>query len=169
MAAALRRFVYIVLSLFVYLLKTLSNNSSIIKYLSLAFGVVFIVGNSLNVNIYFSGIQTKEYAALKKAFNTVSNENKIVLIRPRINFLQQEKFYKRKYADEYGQLSSDRDWVPVPLFHQVVSENSKEATSSHVISISIPRGGASASAAVRRVVVAATVRALGPSFLGFRR
>jgi len=44
--------------------------------------------------------------------------------------------------DEYGQFSSDRDWLPVQLFHQIISKkstqpNSKNSLPYHVISIGL--------------------------------
>ncbi len=107
-----------------YLLRSLSQNKAIVKYISLALALVFIIGNSLNVNNYFTSIAVKEHNALKAAFIKVLHtpNKKILLVRPTEEYLQNAGFYKRKYVDEFGQLSSERDWVPVPLFHQIMLE-----------------------------------------------
>jgi hypothetical protein len=86
---------------------------------------LLLIASSINVNIYFTGIQAKEYAALHKSFSTliISENEKIVLIRPEHNLLQTSGYYNYSYSDEFGQLSSSRNWVPIPLLKQIIKEN----------------------------------------------
>lgn len=111
-----------------YFLRSLSSNNAIVKYLSYALAIAFIIGSSYNVNTYFTQISVKEYTSLKTAFTSMplNTSKKIILIRPQEDFLQKKGIYNRKYADEYVQLSTERAWVPVPLFYQIMTEEYPE-------------------------------------------
>jgi hypothetical protein len=95
-----------------------------VKIASLLLVFILLISSSINVNVYFSGLQAKEYTALKKLFKTISieDEKKIIFIRPEGDFLQKAGFYKYTYSDEFGQLSSSRNWVPIPFFKQTLKE-----------------------------------------------
>jgi hypothetical protein len=107
-----------------YFLRELSLRKKTLKTLSLIFVFFGVVVSSINQNIYIAKIQNKEYNAIKKAFNKVplDNKKKIIIIKPKEDFLQENKFYKRIHADEFSQVSSSRIWVPKPMFYQIRKE-----------------------------------------------
>ena len=96
----------------------------ILKKYFLVLSLLLIIISSINLNFYIAKIQNKEYKALKMAFSKVplNNTKKIIIIKPDDKFLQGFKYYKRRYADEFGQVSSSRIWVPTPMFNQILKE-----------------------------------------------
>lgn len=113
-----------------YFLRQLSIKSKIAKGISVGFFVFLLLFSSYNLNVYFTGIQSKEYSALHEEFGSYSfSENEtIILIRPEHNFLQATGYYKYSYSDEFGQLSCSRDWVPIPFLKQVIKETNPTAS-----------------------------------------
>lgn len=105
-------------------LRQLSIKYKLLKYTSLLIGLILIIFSSINLNFYITKIHNKEYTALKTAFNKVpiNNTKRIILVRPKNDFLQSFKYYEREYADEFGHISSSRVWVPEPLFNQILKE-----------------------------------------------
>lgn len=105
-------------------LRELCIKKNLFKLPVLILAITIIIISSLNQNIYIAKIQNKEYLAIKKAYNNISldDRKKIIIIKPNENFLQEFKFYKRIYADEFAQVSSSRSWVPKPMFNQILKE-----------------------------------------------
>ncbi len=108
---------------FIFLRELRLKNASL-KYPILILTLITIILSSINQNIYIAKIQNKEYNAIKRAFNKVplNSNKKIIIIKPKEDFLQEFKFYKRIYADEFAQVSSSRIWVPKPMFNQILKE-----------------------------------------------
>ncbi|NMH87340.1 glucosyltransferase domain-containing protein [Flavivirga algicola] len=107
-----------------FFLRQLSLKSKVLKKMSLGLVLTLIILSSINLNYYKAKIHNKEYKAIKTAFNKVpiGNTKKIILIKPKHLFLKENKFYKRESADEFAEISSTRDWVPIPLFNQISKE-----------------------------------------------
>ncbi len=107
-----------------YFLRQLSIKNKILKKLSLSLALILIIFSSINLNFYKTKIHNKEYNAIKTAFNKVpiNNTKKVVIIKPKHRFLNEYKFYKREFADEFAEVSSTRTWVPIPLFNQLLKE-----------------------------------------------
>lgn len=116
---------------FIYLLK----KNKYIKYVSLSTPVLFIILGSYNTHVGITQIQSREYTVCKQTFEQnipLSNTKHVVFIRPAIGFLQKSKLMNRRFADEFGQLSTSRDWVPVPLFKQLFKEKYDTAPSFEI-------------------------------------
>ena len=104
--------------------RKLCLKNKIFKLPTLILVLTSIIFSSINQNIYIAKIQNKEYNSIKKAFNNIAldNRKKIIIIKPKEDFLQEFKFYKHIYADEFVQVSSSRIWVPEPMFKQILKE-----------------------------------------------
>ncbi|MEN3323031.1 glucosyltransferase domain-containing protein [Mariniflexile soesokkakense] len=103
---------------------SLSLCKSIFKKLSLTLVLILIICSSINLNYYITRVQNKEHLAIKKAYTNIplNNTKKIIIIKPKPNFLQDYGFYKQESADEFGHLSSVKPWAPEPLFRQILKE-----------------------------------------------
>ncbi len=98
-----------------------------IRRLSLIITISLIIFSSINLSYYITRIQIKEYNALKTAFLKVQNKTEnIILVQPDHDFLQKHNFYKNKFADEFGNITSSRSWAPSNLFKQVWKEYNKD-------------------------------------------
>ncbi|MFS4482219.1 hypothetical protein ACKGJY_04330 [Hyunsoonleella sp. 2307UL5-6] len=110
------------------------------KKLSLILALSVLILSVVNLNYYITGIQVKEYTALKRVFlKTPVKRNSIVIIQPNNNFLQNNNFYSNKFADEFGSITSPRSWGPANLFKQVWDEHivKLKQTYNHQLKISV--------------------------------
>ncbi len=107
--------------------RQISIKNTTLKKLSLALVVLTIILSSINLNYYITTIQIKEYNALKTAFLNIPKNNKaIILVQPDNDFLQKHDFYKNRFADEFGSITSPRSWGPSNLFKQVWKEHDEK-------------------------------------------
>lgn len=107
-----------------YFLRQISIKNRIFKTLSLSLAFLLMIFASINLNFYKAKVHNKEYNAIKMVFNSIpiDNAKKIIIIKPKYNFLKEYGFYKRGSADEFAKISSTIAWVPVPLFNQIFKE-----------------------------------------------
>lgn len=114
----------------------------VLKFEKLKFGVPFLAITLLilsffNQRKYVAGLQHKEYAILKKAFEDfdINNVDKLTVIIPKHEHLQQYGNLKNGFSDEFGHLSSARDWAPNHLFSQIKWEQKKSKTKEEVFPV----------------------------------
>lgn len=107
-----------------YFLRQISVKNIFLKNLSISLALLLIIFASINLNYYKVRAHTKEYNAIKKAFNSIpiNSTKNIIIIKPKHGFLKEYGFYKRYSADEFAETSSARTWVPAPLFNQILLE-----------------------------------------------
>lgn len=116
--------------------RDISIKKKIFKKISLAIVVSLFILSSINLNYFITRIQIKEYSALKTAFLEIPYSNKkIILIQPGDDFLQKHNFYKNKFADEFGNITSSRAWAPSNLFKQVLKEYDEELKFKNILVI----------------------------------
>ena len=104
-----------------WFLRDLSIKYKPLKPLILILPILLLGFSSHNQNHYLAGLQHKEYLILKKEFLSVDIEKykKIQVIIPKHDFLQTQNYYKQGATDEFGRLSSARDWAVKHLFCQL--------------------------------------------------
>ena len=88
--------------------------------------------SAINQNKYIAGLQHKEYKILNKLFrNTyIKNVDSIAIIRADFGYLVNLGYINNKFSDEFGNLSSTRDWVPNHLFSQIKWEEQNTTNST---------------------------------------
>lgn len=92
-----------------------------LKLLFLLVPLFLLALSAYNQNYYVAGLQAKEYKAVKEIFDNfeISKNEKLTIVRPKYGFLQKNGYYKNGFADEFGNLSSVKDWSPSHLFSQL--------------------------------------------------
>lgn len=103
-----------------------------IKYVKLKFGLIFLTISLLvlsffNQRKYVAGLQHEEFTILKKAFEDfdIESTDKLTIIIPKYDHLQKYQNLKNGFSDEFGRLSSAKDWAPNHLFSQIKWEQKK--------------------------------------------
>jgi len=94
------------------------------KYVGFVIAIAIIFSAFYNQNYAFAGLQTREYNCLRTEieFAIEKNPSKIIVIRPSQNFAYDIGYIRKIYCDEFGVISSSRNWVPIPLINQIVKE-----------------------------------------------
>jgi len=95
-----------------------------VKYVVPIISMAIISSAFYNQNYAFAGLQTREYKCLRAEIESAieKNPNKIIVIRPPLNFAYDIGYIRKIYCDEFGIISSSRSWVPIPLINQIVKE-----------------------------------------------
>jgi hypothetical protein len=104
--------------------RILIHKSIILKYLGF-FIAVGIVGSAFyNQNYALAGLQSREYNCLRPNIEhaIAKNPDKIIVIRPPLNFAPSIGYIDNVFCDEFGVISSSRNWVPIPMINQIVKE-----------------------------------------------
>jgi hypothetical protein len=115
-----------------WFLRDVCKNNKFLKSVVICI-VIFLIAISMhNQNKYLAGLQHKEYVTLQKEFLNIDikNINKIQVIVPKHDFLQLNNYYNIGISDEFGRLSSARDWAVKHLFCQLQWEalNTRNST-----------------------------------------
>ena len=109
------------------------------KLIAFLIPLILLFFASHNQTNYLAGLQIKEYSILKKEFLSIdiSKTKKVQVIIPKHDFLQTNNYYPNGSTDEFGRLSSARDWAVKHLFCQLHWETLK--SNNNTISISDPK------------------------------
>ncbi len=114
-----------------------------IKYVKLKFGLIFLTISLLvlsffNQRKYVAGLQHEEFTILKKAFEDfdIESTDKLTIIIPKYDHLQKYQNLKNGFSDEFGRLSSAKDWAPNHLFSQIKWEQKKIETKEEIFPVS---------------------------------
>ncbi|MCB0487342.1 MAG: glucosyltransferase domain-containing protein [Cyclobacteriaceae bacterium] len=88
---------------------------------------LFLLANAVyNINSGFVSIQSEEYqkvsAEVNRLIPSLRNEKKMIFVMPEIDMLEKLGTVRRVVTDEFGSLSSSRDWVPIPMVKQILVE-----------------------------------------------
>ncbi|SHH25386.1 hypothetical protein [Winogradskyella jejuensis] len=104
-----------------WFLRYLSIKYLKLKKVLLLLPIVFLFFSMYNQSNYVAGLQHKEYNVVKNVFHNVDIKNKseIVIIIPEYGFLQKHGYLKNGFSDEFGNLSSVKEWSSPHLFAQI--------------------------------------------------
>lgn len=93
---------------------------------TIVIGLWFFLNSWYNINSGFIEIQTEEYRKIQKEVVRLKPEmeqtGQLVFIMPSYDFMARQGVVSRVVSDEFGSLSTSRDWVPVPMVKQILRE-----------------------------------------------
>jgi len=101
-----------------------------------AFGFLLFCNALYNTNYGFITPQTTEYTIIhneiQKLLPEIKKENKLIFVMPEVDFLEKKGIVRRVVSDEFGSLSTSRDWVPIPMVKQILKEEKLDSLADHL-------------------------------------
>lgn len=93
------------------------------------FSFLFIANAWYNINEGFVSIQADEFKVIKNEVDRLipqmEEKDQLVFIMPDFEFLVKQDRVSRVVSDEFGSLSTSRNWVPMPIVKQVLREKNE--------------------------------------------
>lgn len=96
------------------------------RWLAGAAIVVIAINAWYNSMVGFVLIQSREYSLVRtevqRLLPKLKKEKRLVFIRPSFELLAEQGLVRRAVTDEFGNLSTSRNWVPDPMVRQILRE-----------------------------------------------
>ncbi len=112
--------------LILYGLNELQRRFRYLKFATAIFALLLMGNSWYNINYGFVSIQAKEFQLIRQEVNNLlpamKEKGTLVFIMPDFEFIAKQGSVSRVVSDEFGSLSSSRDWVPMPIVKQVLRE-----------------------------------------------
>lgn len=104
---------------------------------------ILMAGNAwYNITRGFIDLQTREYAAVRsevmRLIPDLKDKGNLLFIMPSFDFVVSEGMVRRVVSDEFGSLSSSRDWVPMPMVKQILREAGEKELQENIKVIRVP-------------------------------
>lgn len=112
-----------------YGLNELQKRFRYLNFATAVFSVLLIANSWYNINIGFVSLQTEELRLIRQEVNNLlpamKEKKTLVFIMPDFEFIAREGRVSRVISDEFGSLSTSRNWVPMPIVKQVLREQNE--------------------------------------------
>lgn len=101
-------------------------------FAGVAMALALFVGNSwFNINRGIIDLQTREYSLIREKVKSLVPElrktKKLVFVEARAEFVADEGVLPWGVTDEFGLLSTFKDWVPEPMVRQILKQEGRTA------------------------------------------
>lgn len=120
----------------------LQQNFRYTNALTVALGILMVGNAWYNITRGFTDLQTREYAAVRmevmRLIPELKHKEKLLFIMPSFDFVVREGLVRRVVSDEFGSLSSSRDWVPMPMVKQILREAGEKELEQNIKVIGVP-------------------------------